>query len=99
MNHKMRGTTYQLADGRWRSAPLIKWTGRDVYAYAFAHDVPLHPVYRCVRFHERDPSRVRKCMWLPGEFAATGAVVWLRAYYPSLYERLAAVMPDASRWC
>lgn len=98
MNHKMRGTTYQLQDGRWRSAPLIKWTGRDVYAYALAHDVPLHPVYRCVRFNADDPSRVRKCMWLPGERAATGGVAWLRTYYPSLYTRLCEVMPDAARW-
>jgi 3'-phosphoadenosine 5'-phosphosulfate sulfotransferase (PAPS reductase)/FAD synthetase len=98
MNFLRRGATYQLQDGRWRSAPLIHWTGRDVYAYALTHDVPLHPVYSCVRFYAHDPSRVRKCMWLPGEFAATGEVVWLRTYYPSLYERLVAVLPDASRW-
>ena len=98
MNHAMRGSTYQMADGRWRSAPLIHWTGRDVYAYAYAHEVPLHPVYGCLRFHAQDPSRLRKSMWLPGEFAARGEIVWLRTYYPSLYERLREVMPDASRW-
>lgn len=87
MNHKRRGAVYQ-AQGYWRASPLIHWQGRDVYAYCATHGVELPELYRACRFHQKDPSRLRKAMWLPGVFSRDGEVVWLRTYYPSLYAKL-----------
>ena len=76
------------------SQPLGDWTGLDVFAYLFAHDIPALPVYRCIGLmHAREPWRVRKSWWIPGEQGARGQVTWLRHYWPSLYLRLCEWVP------
>lgn len=96
INTKRRGVLYQNTDGRWKCAPFSSWEGRDVYAYCAAHGVDLHPLYRCIRYNAKDPSRVRKAMWIPGSHGAMGAMIWLRTYYPSLYMQLVQVYPEAA---
>lgn len=95
-NFARRGAIYQAADGTWRAQPIVRWSGRDVYAYCFARDIELPRLYQACRFHEDDPSRLRKAMWLPGSFSQDGEVMWLRTYYPSLYEILQDLFFDAS---
>lgn len=96
LNRYQRGRTYQKADGEVVCQPLADWTGIDVYAYLLSRGIDLLPMYRCVRLHER-PDRVRKSWWLPGASTRHGGMVWLRAYYPSLYRRLCELLPDAGR--
>lgn len=96
MNRATHGTLYQKRDGERVCTPLADWRGIDVYAYLLSRSVDMLPVYRCVRFHER-PDRVRKSWWLPGASTRHGGMVWLRAYYPSLYRRLCELLPDAGR--
>lgn len=91
-----RGAIYIKSNGEPVCQPLRSWEGRDVYAYLFARDVPLHDVYRCVRLHEH-PKRVRKSWWLPGAHSRHGATVWLKTYWPSLYRRLCEILPDTRR--
>ena len=53
MNRATHGTVYQKKQtGEWVCQPLCDWTGLDVFAYLFAHDVPILDVYRCCRCHE-----------------------------------------------
>lgn len=96
MNRVTRGPIYEKADGEVVCQPLCDWTGMDVFAYLFEHDLPILPVYRCCRFHE-SPERIRKSWWLPGAHSRKGGMVWLKAYWPSLYGRLCEILPDASR--
>lgn len=86
------------AAGQWVCTPLADWDGLDVYAYLFAHDVPMLDVYRCIAFRDREePWRVRKSWWIPGADARWGGVAWLRHYWPSLYRQLCEWLPDARR--
>lgn len=90
--------TYWHSGARqWRTLPVGKWRGVDVYAYAQTHGIELLPVYRCVAFmHREEPDRIRKSWWLPGSHGAEGQIAWLRRYYPSLYRQLREWMPDAA---
>ena len=97
LNRAVRGALYQKASGQWVGTPLADWQGIDVYAYCQARGVPLLDVYKCVALRDRDePWRVRKSWWIPGSDARWGGVVWLRRYYPSLFQQLCQWMPDAS---
>lgn len=95
-NRSARGRIYTKAGGETVCQPIADWRGLDVYAYTLSRGIDLLPVYQCVRLMDR-PDSVRKSWWLPGVHACTGSVVWLRAYYPSLYRRLYGLLPDARR--
>lgn len=93
-----KGTSYQLASGLRRCAPLAFWTGLDVFAYLQAHGIEPLPVYRCCGWlpeHRAKPWMIRKSWWIPGAHARHGQAAWLRRYWPSLYARLADLAPDA----
>lgn len=100
VNRAVRGVLYQRKrianDAKmWTCTPIADWRGLDVYAYAFSHDVPLHPLYQCCALaHRADPSRLRLDWWLPGKHGARGHVQWLRRYYPSLYGKLKSLFAD-----
>lgn len=89
------GAKYTKADGEVVCQPLCDWRGIDVYAYLLSRDIPLLPLYQCVRLHDR-PERVRKSWWVPGAAARKGGMVWLRTYYPSLYRRVREMCPTSS---
>lgn len=87
-SHRTRGSIYV-------AHPLHDWTPHDVYAYCFAREVELLPLYRCVALmHREEPWRLREEWWVPSENAALhGHLAWLRRYYPSLYRQLRAWLP------
>jgi 3'-phosphoadenosine 5'-phosphosulfate sulfotransferase (PAPS reductase)/FAD synthetase len=90
------GLDYERRDGLRVCAPLGDWLGLDVFAFLQAQGIEPFSVYRCCGFmHEREPWRVRKSWWLPGDRGKYGATTWLRRYYPSLYRRLLAWFPHA----
>lgn len=98
-NARFHGTAYLRADGLWMCQPLAWWSGLDVMGYLLSHDIDPHPVYRCLAFDARDPSRLRDNGWLPGTFGSwTGRFAWLRRYYPSLHRRLCEILPTAARY-
>lgn len=39
--------------------PLGEWSARDVWAYIYRHDLPVHPVYACTRGGALDRDRIR----------------------------------------
>jgi len=96
-NRLWNGPIYRKQDGETVCQPLCDWRGIDVYAYLFARGIPLLPLYRCVRLHER-PDRVRKSWWLPGADTARGGMIWLRTYYPSLFRKLCEILPGSARF-
>lgn len=95
VNRASRGVIYERSGSGLVCQPLADWKGADVYAYLFRAGIePLH-VYRCVRLADR-PDRVRKSWWIPGASTSMGGMVWLRAYYPSLWRRLREFVPTAA---
>lgn len=96
MNRLTHGLVYSRKAGQLVGQPLGDWTGLDVYAYMVSHGIPFLPVYKCVALMDRDePWRVRKSWWLPGNHTRWGGVAWLRHYWPSLFDELVRLMPDA----
>jgi 3'-phosphoadenosine 5'-phosphosulfate sulfotransferase (PAPS reductase)/FAD synthetase len=96
MNRTIHGTIYTKADGETVCQPICDWSDVDVFAYLFAHDIePLH-VYKCVGFAE-SPAKVRKSWWVPSN-GADHHCVWLKRYYPSLFNQLRDIMPSVTRF-
>lgn len=90
------GLEYTRQDGLRVCTPLGDWTGLDVFAYLQVNGVDPFTVYRCCGYmHEREPWRIRKSWWLPGDRGKYGATSWLRRYYPSLHRRLLEWFPLA----
>ena len=92
-NRAVRGLIYRKKDGQSVCQPIADWRDLDVYAYLIANEVPILPLYRCVRLAEA-PGRVRKSWWLPGKAATQGGTIWLRTYYPSLFAKLRRMLPQ-----
>lgn len=95
MNAHCRGAIYKKKSGEVVCQPLWDWSDMDVYGYLFANDIPLLPLYKCTKFAER-PGRIRKSWWAPGAAARKGQTVWLKFYYPSLFQRLTELVPGSS---
>lgn len=92
LNRASRGPIYRLHSGKVIVQPICDWSGLDVFAFLKEKEIEPLPLYRCVRMH-REPWRVRKSWWLPGEAACRGQGVWLRTYYPSLFNRMTELLP------
>lgn len=97
LNRRVRGLSYRNQTHDITTAtPIADWSGRDVMAYLVGNDIPINPVYSKTKFHP-EPERVREGWWVPGEKgAAHGGVLWLRYYYPELYQRLAREWPEVA---
>lgn len=96
MNRATRGVIYKKFDGEIVCQPLCDWTGMDVFAYILSSGLPILPVYKCCRFH-KSPERIRKSWWLPGSHSRMGGMIWLKSYWPSLFDRLCEILPDSAR--
>jgi len=68
--------------------PLAWWTTADVFAYLFSNDIPILDVYFKNQYAE--PEQIRKAWILPSSRAAQGQAVWLKHYYPDIFNKLAA---------
>lgn len=97
MNRWCRGKIYRKLDTETVCQPIADWAMQDVYGFMFERDIEFLHVYRCVRF-ARKPGVVRKSWWVPGHGVKDGETAWLRHYYPSLYQRLLELFPDAQEW-
>jgi phosphoadenosine phosphosulfate reductase len=97
MNRRKRGLVYaNKGRGLLTATPLGDWSGVDVFAYLVSRNLPISSVYSKTKFHP-EPERVREGWWLPGDFMASrGIVIWLRYYYPDLYDRLAREFPEVA---
>lgn len=95
-NRAINGLDYRRKSGLRIATPLGDWRGIDVFSYLLAREIdPLH-VYRCIGFmHQREPWRVRKSWWIPGDMGKYGGATWLRRYYPSLFAKLKGWFPRA----
>lgn len=86
VNRKFRGLIYQHSDYGLVANPLSDWTWLDVYAYILSSGIEPFHAYYCLRV-KNDPKMRRLDGWMPGSWAADGAGVELRVFYPSLFEQ------------
>ena len=63
-------------------APLIRWTGDDVFAYLAQHDLPVHPVYAMSMGGVIDRSKLRVASLRGRSGTGMGRREWEDLYYP-----------------
>lgn len=64
-------------------APLGWWRTEHVFAYLFAHGLPVHPAYACLLDGQLDRSEVRVATIGGRRGIGRGRREWERRYYPS----------------
>lgn len=95
-NRRVRGTTYARADGLQTCAPLSDWSALDVHAFLASRGVPPHPVYGCID-PGVDPMSLRHAWWVAGgAHACRGHYVWLRRWWPDLWDLAVEIDPGVA---
>jgi 3'-phosphoadenosine 5'-phosphosulfate sulfotransferase (PAPS reductase)/FAD synthetase len=92
-----RTPRYTRTDGRRFGCPLAWWTGRDVLAYAQAHDLPLSREYRQAGEDVDTRARRRTGTALGTSGVGYGRWARVREEHPALWQGLVALFP-AMRW-
>jgi len=72
--------------------PIWDWSGKDVFAYLFDREVPIMDVYFKTKFVD-SPEDIRKSWILPSAKTSRGQAMWLKYYYPDLFNKLASINP------
>jgi 3'-phosphoadenosine 5'-phosphosulfate sulfotransferase (PAPS reductase)/FAD synthetase len=98
VNRASHGWVYERKnDGLTVSSPLADWEDIDVHAYLASQNVPLMPLYLCVD-PGADALKLRKSWFVAGGGAARhGHYVWLRRWWPDLWEKIADIDPEMRR--
>jgi 3'-phosphoadenosine 5'-phosphosulfate sulfotransferase (PAPS reductase)/FAD synthetase len=86
------GSPVAQVRGLWRICPLAWMRHDEVWAILDHYKVPYNPLYDHGGVLPRD--QIRNTGWLTTEGADRGRLVWLRRYYPDLFNRLAAEFPE-----
>lgn len=93
MNYARRGDIYfKAAESQWVCQPLVRWSAQDVFCYLFQNGVEIFDAYFKTKFHGA-PDKIRIDCVLPSEFSSKGQAVWLKHYYPEIFNRLAEKLP------
>jgi phosphoadenosine phosphosulfate reductase len=93
MNRVKHGAIYLKQNGETVCQPICDLTGQDLYAYIFENNIELLPLYQCVRLATR-PDLIRKSWWIVN-YSKMGGFLWLKTYYPSLYDKLKMMFVEA----
>ncbi len=99
-NRAFNGLIYKRRGVEVICQPICDWSDVDLFAYLFDNGIEPFHVYRCVRMAE-SPALVRKSWWLPPgntSWAENTHCVWLKTYYPSLFNKLRDIMPSVTRF-
>jgi len=89
-----RGKTYETDDGLTRCAPLVDWTGKDVFGLILSTDTEYIHVYD--NDGDRPPHEIRFSWPVNPRFYhrdAANSAAWLRRNYPDFFRRLAERIP------
>jgi 3'-phosphoadenosine 5'-phosphosulfate sulfotransferase (PAPS reductase)/FAD synthetase len=99
-NRAFNGLIYRRRGQETVCQPICDWSDVDVFAYLFSNGVEPFHVYRCVRLAD-SPARIRKSWFIPPgntSWSENTHCVWLKAYYPSLFNKLRNIMPTVTRF-
>lgn len=77
---RRRMRAYGVATSR-TCAPIGHWSARDVFAYLYAHDLPVHPAYAMSMGGALDRDRIRVASLGGQRGTGTGRAEWERTYY------------------
>lgn len=80
----------------WQAWPMLWWKSTDIWLFIDSYNIPYSPDYDKTRFCSREEMRIS--YWAGETNRTYGRWVWLKYYYPELYNRLLERVPDASRY-
>lgn len=80
---RKRMRTYGISTDR-TCAPIGYWSARDVWAYLYAHDLPVHPAYAMSMGGALDRDRLRVAFLGLRHGEGVGRREWEQTYYPVL---------------
>ena len=97
-HRRAHGVFYERSDGKRVAQPIADWTTLDVFAYIHSQGWPVQPLYLCVD-PGQDWSRIRQDWFFAGGLSASigGHYVWLRRWWPDLWEKIADIDPEIRR--
>ncbi len=82
-----KGRKYIDKNGIERISPIIDFTINDVWAYHYANDLPINPIYlkeNCGQSAET----IRNTGWLSTDGENSGRIQWLRTNYPEQFQKI-----------
>jgi len=97
LNYLTRGFAYKKADGLTAVQPIADWSVKDVWAYITSNELPYNPIYDKTKFEERNKLRVAP-FGLGGWHVSLGSYVFMKYYYPELWNRFCEKNPLARKY-
>jgi 3'-phosphoadenosine 5'-phosphosulfate sulfotransferase (PAPS reductase)/FAD synthetase len=88
-NFEFHGELYYRSNGQLTCCPVSEWTSKDIWAYISAKKIPYNPIYDKTRFQTRNEIRVAP-FGLGGTHVFHGSFVFMKYYYPELYNKFTA---------
>lgn len=86
------GACFEKTDGMILCWPMGYWTLAEIWAYFDYYRIPYHPAYDKTLFSRREDIRVS---YAYGEtFRTHGRFKWLQYYYPDVFNKFAAALPE-----
>lgn len=98
INYAVRSDIYQRKNGKHTCTPLATWEAEDVFAYLVSREIPIFDVYFKTLFVGGDPCKIRKSWILPSGRAAQGQALFLKHYYPEIFDRLRKICPEVNSY-
>jgi len=92
LNFLKRGHIYRKANGAFICQPMARWTARDIFSYFAVNNIPINPIYFYVKF-KKGPESIRSNFLLPGSFSNKGEAVWIKYYFPEIFNKLIGICP------
>ncbi len=83
-------------DAVWVCWPLARWTLQQVWAATDFWDIPYSPDYDKTLFRPREENRTS--YWAGETYRTYGRYVWLKKYYPGLFNELVRRIPEVARY-
>ncbi|MDI6872082.1 MAG: phosphoadenosine phosphosulfate reductase family protein [Bacillota bacterium] len=94
---RLRSPIYRMKSDMWKCCPLADWTGKDVWAYIVSRNLPYPRFYDYTALGDTR-EKIRSTSWVTTDGAEWGRIVWLKYYYPALYQKLAREFPEVTRY-
>lgn len=94
MRRRVSGLLYNRQDGTGICQPLGDWTAADIHAFLLLQEWPIQPLYLCCDLNT-PWNTIRQDWYFAGGYSAAifGHYLWLRRWFPALWEKAAQVDP------
>jgi phosphoadenosine phosphosulfate reductase len=86
-----------IKNGLWKANPLANWSFKDVWAYIISNGLK-YPGFYDKTGLGITREWIRNSSWCTTDGAERGHIVWLKYYYPELYQKLVKAFPIVSRY-